>query len=496
MSKQAKTYIVLLLVIAVLAVAKIKLGKKPEESALFRFPANRIAKIQIQRPDEKLLQLERRSDEWYIAQPIRALATAEDVDRIAESIAGLKLRSDYRDEKDTKASERGLDKPTVAVQAWSKKGKQLADIKIGDETPAGGERWCLVGGKLCTVSSYVKTDFEKDPEHLRDKKLARFEKDDVQRVELKYGKTHIVCVREPKENEPEIETWNIKKPILTGADDFQVDSMIGAVRDLKTEGFVESKNKSLKDFGLDKPATTVTLSFKKKAKRAPITLQFGAQAKKSVALGKAAAGGAEDEMVAYAKRVGRDEILCVPVTKLDEVQQGLKQLRDRTIWDVDTDFIEKFIVKRPAGNNFTLARTSDDEWQVIDPKPAKVDQGKMDSLLWAFEDLRAEDFVEDAPKNLARYGLDKPRGEVRLVMSKGKDKVLYIGKPRGTDVYVKTADSPSVYTIREFAVKKLPTVLSDIAKTPEPKKEETKGTEGQSEEKKPGETPKSTEKKT
>jgi hypothetical protein len=61
--------------------------------------------------------------------------------------------------------------------------------------------------------------------------------------------------------------------------------------------------------------------------------------------------------------------------------------------------------------------------------------------------LYSQETVADNPENLAPFGLDTPRAEVRVRPVKGDDLILYVGNPApdGYSVYVRKEGSPAVY---------------------------------------------------
>jgi hypothetical protein len=61
--------------------------------------------------------------------------------------------------------------------------------------------------------------------------------------------------------------------------------------------------------------------------------------------------------------------------------------------------------------------------------------------------LYSREIVADNPENLAPFGLDVPRAEVRIRPVKGEGPILYVGDPApdGYSVYVRKEGSPAVY---------------------------------------------------
>jgi hypothetical protein len=92
------------------------------------------------------------------------------------------------------------------------------------------------------------------------------------------------------------------------------------------------------------------------------------------------------------------------------------------------------------------------KYLMIQPFPARrgVDGEKFDPLLKGPSSIDIAEFVDDAPANLAAYGLEKPWGEV-LVRDKAATLHLLFGANRGSDkVCFKVADQRAVYAVDAY----------------------------------------------
>jgi hypothetical protein len=95
-------------------------------------------------------------------------------------------------------------------------------------------------------------------------------------------------------------------------------------------------------------------------------------------------------------------------------------------------------------------------------EPVGVDTQNFQPVLDALPNIAIEGFVEDNPKDLAQYGLDKPKGEL-IVKDKQNTLHILIGDDKDdTQVYFKTADSPSVYVMSKDKLSFMDTKPYDI----------------------------------
>lgn len=103
-----------------------------------------------------------------------------------------------------------------------------------------------------------------------------------------------------------------------------------------------------------------------------------------------------------------------------------------------------------------------DAWDMAKPDAYPVQKGSVDSMAEALAGLKVKGVIDEAPANLAEFGLDKPARQVEAVLSDGSTKKLLIGNPlpvAGT-TYVKTEDGASVYEADD-------TALGEVEKTAE-----------------------------
>ena len=73
-------------------------------------------------------------------------------------------------------------------------------------------------------------------------------------VDLRYPDRELELVRNPDH------TWSVLKPIKTDSDQGSVDSLTEAIAKAQLTRTIEEKPDSLKPFGLDKPAVTLTVT--------------------------------------------------------------------------------------------------------------------------------------------------------------------------------------------------------------------------------------------
>jgi hypothetical protein len=232
---------------------------------------------------------------------------------------------------------------------------------------------------------------------------------DVDRVEIERDRpTRETLVFE---RNPETKRWRITQPRSLRADGGAVQNLIRQVLDAKRD-LEADRPSSLKSWGLEPPAETVTL---KKGDERTVWLQVG-----DVSPGKESA-------VIYVMSSDRPkEGMAVAKNTLDAVLKGINDFRDRDVLAASPSDVQMVKVSEGKKGPVELKKI-DNRWRYVtpdygaaesegEPAPAADPNRAPNGMRVLLDDLtnlrvgyRSEkdnDFVEDDAKDLARYGLE------------------------------------------------------------------------------------------
>src|ERR1700730_5171443 len=85
-----------------------------------------------------------------------------------------------------------------------------------------------------------------------------------------------------------------------------------------------------------------------------------------------------------------------------------------TILKLDETAIIKVEIRKKDIQPILLAKASSGNWQINEPKPLRVDQSAVSSMLSALSSLDSQRMVEEKAGDLKPYGLDQPAVEVGI----------------------------------------------------------------------------------
>jgi hypothetical protein len=178
--------------------------------------------------------------------------------------------------------------------------------------------------------------------------------------------------------------WRLTEPVKAAADPTAVTGMIEAVGDLHSQGQVPADEST----GLDKPRYTLELTVAGK----PIKLDVG---------NRSAAGNS-----LYVRKEGASQADVVESALADKLDQPLKQWRQARLFEVSAPQITRLQI---ATTRESIAMEKDGaNWKMSQPTSMPADLTAVSDLTTAIAGLRAQDFIEPAPDQARRYGLDKP----------------------------------------------------------------------------------------
>jgi hypothetical protein len=190
------------------------------------------------------------------------------------------------------------------------------------------------------------------------------------------------------------------------------------------------------DFGLDPPDAEVKIEVKGRAE--PLVLRVGS--KNPTGVWVYAREGTKPAVITLSESIARD------------TSRPVADFRDHTVIAFDRKNVTGLDLD-VNGDQMALAADEPGKWRIVKPRALSADTDLVSEFLDKLEGAKATEFVDDAPKSLAPYGLDKP---ARVTVWVGRDKdraarTLLVGRPvpEKKGVYVKREGEPGVILTAE-----------------------------------------------
>lgn len=382
-----------------------------------------ITGIAIKKKSGEGLTLDKNdAGQWQITAPKSLAADQDAVSTMLSSLSSL--NSDRLvDDKATSLDQYGLAQPSLELDI-TKKDKTTVKLLIGDNTPAGSAAYAALTGdpRVFTLATYNKSNFDKNPNDLRDKRLLNFDSDKLSSVELSAKKQTIEFGRNKDQ-------WQIVKPKPFRADGFQVDELVRSVHDAKMELSADDDEKKI----------AAAFSSGSAIAAVKVTDVSGTQ---EIRLRKN-----KDDYYAQSSAItGVYKITNATATAIDK---SLDDFRNKKLFDfgyADPDKIEIH-----DGAKTVAVTRSGTDWL---SNGAKMDAPSVTTLIGAVRDLSANKFPEN--------GFSNPAIEITITSSDGKRVEKALLSKNGDAYVAKRENEPALYEITTASVTELQNAAASL----------------------------------
>jgi Domain of unknown function (DUF4340) len=397
----------------------------------------------------QLIAVESEGDKgWKMVAPLEAKADNTKVNELISTINGAKVK-EFVEEAPQDLAKYGLNPPHWRLTFLIGDDRAEKSLLLGAEDTAKGGLNAKRGAmdNVFLVETKLLEKLPKEASDWRDRALMAVKRDDMDRVEIRDGDSlvEVVCI----ENCGKIpdDRWQLKQPLEAKADAVKVRTLLRNLEELKAKSFLSEAAVNLAPYGLDNPATQITIRLKEKPD--PVT----------ILLGQADA----DKGGRYVKLAGRPAVYLIDMKDAADLMKTAPELRDLKLLAFKARDIRKIEVGQP---DVTMVFEGDGEtWNQVQPTRAKVEGHKVRSLLWKLEDL---EFKEEWPTTAVApdtHGLEQPAAAVTLWGQGGKKlETLKLGKKlEGKEwVYAQIESSPMLYAVDAKVLADLPKGTGDI----------------------------------
>ncbi|MFH1007367.1 MAG: DUF4340 domain-containing protein, partial [Candidatus Latescibacterota bacterium] len=405
---------------------------------IFVFEDNQVRGLSLTQSGEEIVLAKAADGQWTITAPIETDADKGAVDSVVRNLRDAQTDRVVADST-AELSPYGLDDPAVKVSLLLEE-ERTDTLFLGDESPTGSYVFAKMGRshEVFTASSSLLAEVGKGLFDLRDKRVLGFEKNDVEKLELKQrGGPLFVLSKAGSE-------WMMEQPRKLLGDQDEVNKILTKLNSGKAQTFVTEKPDHPRSYGLDGPDIEVTLWLGKD------------KAKKLLKI-----GDREDPNRYYAQDEARDPVFTVDSTLVQELRKDLFALRDKKVVRFERSRIDQIDLVY-ADSSIVCQKDTSDTWRVTVPVVHAAKKWKVSGMLSDVASLVAEEFVAEQAGDLSRYGLDAPKVTLRLWEGSKILTEVLLGNTKGNLVYAKVADRETVYLVKSRMLEKLSPKVADL----------------------------------
>jgi len=245
------------------------------------------------------------------------------------------------------------------------------------------------------------------------------------------------------------QSWMITAPINYPAQSEIIEHLLKSLSELTSYTYITPQElrtggKSVAEFGLDVPATTLTLVHNGRRTE----LLFGAPTP---------AGD-----LAYFQLLSTPGIYLISAEILARLPRTANDWRDQTLINLEGVNADRLEV-RSLGRGFAI-QTTNGQFYLTKPTPARADRIKVDALLRKLQTERVNTFVvENAKTELEEFGFQTPQAEVDFGVGTNDVVVVQFGKNASNDmVYARRLLNNNIVLVSHSLVDALQVSAADL----------------------------------
>ena len=368
-------------------------------------------------------------DEWRMTAPAEMPVTRWDVDRIASQLTRLNHEVSYKiGDGVVTLAQAGLEPPLVAVTLTDENG-QSVQMDIGTQASNNTTYVRVDEGELIYVAkAALKNLIKSKALDYRDKALWSFDDRHVTRVEIvrhaEDADTTYVLSRSGTQ-------WMFESPVTARATS-KVGQMLTSMKNLRVMEWEENRSGRLEAYGLSPAPVTVRVTVNE-----PVEVEDEAG---DEADGESSEAGSESEVETEKKTEIRTDVYELRLSDRSPIGQETKTYisvggeavvgtimksvadkfrpvmsdwREKRIATTDLKSASKIDMTTAQGRTILVKR--DGQW-IFDEEDIVADASQVSDWLKKLSALEAVAFIDGEVKNLAEFGLDAPKAEIRLTI--------------------------------------------------------------------------------
>lgn len=204
---------------------------------LVTIPDSDVKRIEVQKKGAEPITIEKNAGgtQWTMQTPKQWPVDRDAAASMSSAFTGLTWDRLVED-KAGDLAQYGLADPQLKVTATGKNNKSQT-LLLGDDTPAGGGVFAKLENdpRVFTIQSGTKSNFDKTPQDLRDKRLLTFAQEKLSRIDVTEKGQTFEFGRNSHGD------WQIVQPKPYRADSFQVEELVRKLKDARMESTPDAK---------------------------------------------------------------------------------------------------------------------------------------------------------------------------------------------------------------------------------------------------------------
>ncbi|MCD6050387.1 MAG: hypothetical protein K0Q55_1790 [Verrucomicrobia bacterium] len=408
-----------------------------------------VSRIEVQ-VGTNSVTLERTNSTWRMIAPVVYPAWQPQAKNFLDACAELNYTTTIPATELAKSphglADYGLQPPRA--QFTLVQNNERIEVKIGNETPVGGQRYVQLGDEIVAylVDAKIGNLLPPTSASWRDRFLMPGGMV-FNRIEIHAGNRVTEFQRDDTN-----QMWRITKPITARADNVRIKDMIQQWRDWDVKFFATDNPLAteLEKFGFKPPELELLLG---QGTNHVFGLQFGLPLK--------------DQQDILALRSSHTNLVVVRQEPwVETLRSQWLDFRERRLLTFAPSVPD--LIEVQSDERFRLQRQTNGMWMVLDETNFVVDTVLVNEMLMNLNNLDVLDFEKDNVTDWKDYGLAVPAHSYTLsaggtnAATAGTNAIiaqLELGKVEGIKIFARRVDESSAYSLLDGVARKLPRTL-------------------------------------
>jgi uncharacterized protein DUF4340 len=224
------------------------------DKSLLEFQRDQLRTLNIAHK-EKIFNFEKNGDDWFIKKPFEGRGDNSEINSIVSDLESAKVE-DFVNPPLEELKKYGLDKPQVRIDLFLGDNKTRKTLLIGDKI----DKSYYAKDDSRDVVFKLKEDLFKkldiDPQKVRDKKLVRIDRSNLNQIDIKLGDQFFSFTRGGDDK------WKMIKPEGNQQKNLLDYKIFWPIEDLEGKELLDNVNLKDAKFGFDSPSAQIVITDK------------------------------------------------------------------------------------------------------------------------------------------------------------------------------------------------------------------------------------------
>ncbi|MGB7290873.1 MAG: DUF4340 domain-containing protein [Thermodesulfobacteriota bacterium] len=437
MNKNLKTFsptliaaLILFILLAYLFLSEMR-GNKEKGTGKELFPEiekPQISSMTLKYPGHEIT-LTKDGGKWVVIKDSKRFSGDDDaVGSLLSEISEMEVQKIAADNPSS-LDDFGLSSPRVEV--IFRMPQDEYKLLVGSDTPVGSGTYIKTDGDgkvLIADKNSLLPFLDRLENDFRDKQILALDENKINRVIFRSDDSSFEVDREDGR-------WVGKDmPDYVQLDQDRVRLILKAFLNLNIDNFEADNPMNLSAYGLDKPNAEIEIFEDDNS----IRVLFGNKM---------------DNGDYYIKLDSKSPVYSVSEYVFVQIPENIDEIRVRKLLDIDALRVRGLEIK-DGGNYLSMSKVGD-TWTVINYGKARVNEARIKDLLNEIANLEVEAFIDDNPRDLAPYGLDRPEIQITVAGPDNERVTLLFGRKEDEKVYTKISGQDSIYETSDLILSKI-----------------------------------------